>query len=216
LPRSVAPSRQSIAPLPERDDEYWLGLAREGNPELAARRHEVERERHSVDLARKQYYPDFRLGVEYARDGSGRMAMMDGGGADMLMGTISINVPIWRARYDAGLREAQSRLAAADRQVYTEEYALERQLKAALFTYRDGERRLRLYGGTLVPKARQSLVSTEAAYRAGEASFSDLIDTQRVLLEFQLAHERAAADRTSAQARIYALVGDTHQEGLTP
>lgn len=215
LPRPVAPSRQSIGVLPTRDDESWLAIARDANPELAARRHEIDRERHSVDLARKQYYPDFMFGVEYARNGSGRMAMMDGGGKDMLVGMVSINVPIRGARNDAGLREARSRLAAAGRQVHMEENSLESELKMALFAYRDGERRLRLYGGTLVPKARQSLASTETAYRAGEAGFSDLIDTQRVLLEFQLAHERAAADRAKAQARIYALAGDMNHEVAT-
>jgi outer membrane protein, heavy metal efflux system len=212
LPRPVAPSHQDIGILPQRDDESWLALARDANPELAARRHEVERERYSVDLARKQYYPDFMFGVEYARNGSGRMAMMDGGGKDMLVGMISINVPLRSARNDAGLREARSRLAAAGRQIHAEQNTLESRLKMALYAYRDGERRLQLYGGTLVPKARQSLASTEAAYRAGEAGFTDLVDTQRVLLEFQLAHERAAADRIRAQARIYALVGDTNHE----
>lgn len=213
LPRPVAPSRQGIGVLPQRDDESWLALAHDANPELAARRYEVERERHAVDLARKQYYPDFMFGVEYARNGSGRMAMMDGGGKDMLIGMISINVPLRGARNDAGLREARSRLAAAGRQVHAEQNTLESRLKMALYAYRDGERRLQLYGGTLVPKARQSLASAEAAYRAGDAGFSDLIDTQRVLLEFQLAHERAAADRARAQARIYALVGDMNHEG---
>lgn len=215
LPRPAIPSRQSIGVLPPHDDETWIALARDANPELVARRYEIERERHSVDLARKQYYPDFTFGVEYARNASGRMAVMDGGGKDMLMGTISINVPIRGARNDAALREASSRLAAAGRQVRADESTLESELKMALFAYRDGERRLRLYGGTLVPKARQSLASTEVAYRAGNAGFSDLIDTQRVLLEFQLAHERAAADRIKAQARIYALVGHRDHEVST-
>jgi outer membrane protein TolC len=53
------------------------------------------------------------------------------------------------------------------------------------------------------------MASTESAYRVGDAGFSDLIDAQRVLLEFELAHERAAADRGKALARIRALVGAT-------
>lgn len=215
LPQPPAPSHQRIAGLPERDDEAWLALARQASPELAASRHEVQRERQTVELARKEFYPDFMVGLEYARDGSARMAMMDGGGRDMLVGMISINIPIRRARYDAGLREARSRLAAAGREVDAREYSLESELKMALFSYREGQRRLQLYGGTLVPKARQSLAATEAAYRAGDAGFSDLIDTQRLLLEFQLAHERAAADRARAQARIHALVGDMN-EGTAP
>jgi outer membrane protein, heavy metal efflux system len=212
LPTPAAPSSQPLPGLPEHDDETWLTLARGASPELAASRHDVQRERQAVELARKEFYPDIMLGLEYARRGSGRMAMMDGGGKDMLMGMISISVPIRRARYDAGLREAQSRLAEAGREAHFRQFALERELKAALFSYRDGQRRQKLYGGTLVPTARQSLANTESAYRAGDGGFSDLIDTQRTLLEFQLAHERAAADRAMAQARIHALVGEMNEE----
>ncbi|HVS17767.1 MAG TPA: TolC family protein, partial [Planctomycetota bacterium] len=207
------PSRQALRELPERDDQAWLVLARRDNPRLAALRHEVTREQESIALARKDYYPDIRLGLEYARDGSARMAMMDGGGTDMVMGMISLNLPIRRARYDAGVREAQARLGAATRSVRDQENRLDAELKGALFAYRDSARRMSLYGGTLVPKARQSMATTEAAYRAGASGFSDLIDAQRVLLEFQLAYERAAADRGKALARIRALVGAIDEGG---
>jgi outer membrane protein TolC len=138
---------------------------------------------------------------------------MDGGGADMVAGMISINIPIRRGRIDAGVREARARLNAATRDVQNQELSLDASLKSALFTYRDSGRRLHLYGGTLVPKARQSMAATEAAYRVGDASFSDLIDAQRVLLEFELAHERAAADRGKALARIRVLVGTGEDAG---
>ena len=207
LPEPGAPSSQPVAVLPERDDAAWLALAREWNPQLQAARHEIERERHGVALAEKSYYPDIRLGLEYARDGSARMAAMDGGGADMLLGMISVNVPIQRGRLDAEVNEARSRLHAADRDARARELAVESELQSALFAYREGERKLRLYRGTLVPKARHALEATEAAYRAGNASFMDLIDSQRSLLEFELERERAAADRAVAAARVRALAG---------
>lgn len=207
-----APSRQAAPELPERDDQDWLAMARVASPAVTAFRHEIERERQAVKLAQRAYYPDFMLGIEYARDGSARMARMDGRGADMLVGMISFNLPIRRARLEAGVNEARAQLAAASRQVQIEEHALEAELKAALFAHRDGARRLELYGGTLLPKARQSLATTETAYRAGTAGFSDLVDTQRVLLEFQLAHERAAADRAIAAARVRALAGHIDEE----
>jgi outer membrane protein, heavy metal efflux system len=212
LPAPDAPSRQAVAGLPEHDDETWLAMARANNPALAAYRHAAERERQSVALARRESYPDVMLGLEYGRDVGARMAMMDGGGRDMLVGMVSINVPIRRGRLDAVVSEARDRLAAAGRETYARELALENELKAALFAWREGKRRMHLYGGTLLPKARQSLAATETAYRAGEASFTDLIDAQRVLLEFQLAHERAAADRAQARARILALAGPLNQE----
>jgi len=203
-----APSRQPPAPLPELDDAQWLALARSRNPELAAAQHRVAREQRAVALARRDYYPDITFGLEYGRDATARMAARDGGGSDTLAGTVSFSLPIRRGRIAAGVREAEARAGAASRQAQAREYGLEAELKQALFIHRDSLRRASLYGGTLLPKARQSLASTEAAYRAGEAGFSDLVDAQRVLLEFALAHERAAADRAQAVARIRTLVGE--------
>lgn len=208
LPEPVAPSRQPLPSLPERDDAEWLARALAQSPELAAGRHDAEREARGIELARREYYPDFMIGVEYERGGSGRMARMDGGGSDMVAGMVSFSVPIRRARYDAGLAEARARHAAAGRALADRELGLEAELQAALFEYRDSVRKLELYGATLLPKARQSLATTESAYRTGEAGFSDLVDAQRVLLEFSLAHERAAVDRALAVARIKTLVGE--------
>lgn len=214
LPTPGAPSLELVPPLPPHDDEVWLTSARERNPDLAAYQHDIERERHGIALARREFYPDIMLGLEYERGTGARMAMMDGGGRDMLVGMISVNVPIRRGRLDAGVSEARARLAATGREAQARAYALETELKAALFAWRDGARRLQLYGGTLLPQARQSLATTETAYRAGEAGFSDLIDAQRVLLEFELAHERAAADRAIARGRILALAGEPIEEQI--
>jgi outer membrane protein, heavy metal efflux system len=203
----AAPSRQAPELLPELEDAQWLALARERSPDLAAAQHVVAREQQAIALARRDYYPNITLGLEYGRDASARMARMDGGGSDMLAGMISFSLPIRRGRIAAGVREAEARFGAAARQAQVREYGLEAELMQALFLHRDSIRRAGLYGGTLLPKARQSLASTEAAYRADEAGFSDLVDAQRVLLEFALAHERAAADRAQALARIRTLVG---------
>jgi outer membrane protein, heavy metal efflux system len=122
-------------------------------------------------------------------------------------------VPIWRSKYDAGVREMQARFDAAHRQIEGRGNRLETDMKTALYTYRDSHRKVALYGDTLLPLARQTLATTERAYTAGSAGFSDLIDAQRVLLEFALAYERAAADRSQAAARIQALVGRTTDGG---
>ncbi len=205
-------SAQMVFDLADFSDEQWIALAKESNPELAATRHDAAQQRHAIELAQKDYFPDFEIGVEYSRDGSARIAMMDDGGSDMVSLIATINLPIWRKKYDAGTREMMARFAEANRQVRSREDNLEAELKRALFSYRDSRRKVELYGGTLLSKANQSLAITEAAYRAGDAGFSDLIDAQRVLLEFALAHQRAAADCAQAFARVQTLVG--HDPGL--
>ncbi|NGX15735.1 TolC family protein [Wenzhouxiangella sp. XN24] len=207
-----APSTQPVPELPGLDDAQWLALARTYNPGLAAAEHAVARENRAEALARREYYPDVTLGLEYGRDASARMARMDGGGADTLAGMISFSLPIRRGRIEAGVREARARATAAARRAQAETFDLEAELRQALFVERDTARRMQLYGSTLLPKARQSLASVEAAYLTGEAGFSDLIEAHRVVLEFSLAHERAAADRALAIAGIRSLVGASFED----
>ncbi|MFO8084029.1 MAG: TolC family protein [Desulfobacterales bacterium] len=204
---SDRPSAQAIIDLAGYSDEKWLSLAKENNPELAAIRYDAKRQHHAIELARKDYYPDITLGVEYARDGSARMAGMDGGGADIVALMASFNLPVRLGKYGAGVREMAARFGETARQVQSREDNLEAEIKRALFDYRDSRRKVELYGGTLLPKAKESLAITEAAYRAGDTGFSDLVDAQRVLLEFSLVYERSFADSAKAFTRVQALIG---------
>lgn len=212
----VAPSAMLVTALPSVAADDWRAAALLHNPELAALQHGVSREMRGIALARQDSTPDVTVGVEYARNGSARMAMMDGGGSDMLMAMVSINLPIWREKYAASTREAKARFAAATHQVHDRRNTLAAELQRVLFDYRDADRKVGLYGGTLLPQAHHSLATVEAGYRTGDATFTDLVDSQRILLDFELAHERAAADRMIAVARLHRLVGIAPDQVQSP
>jgi len=205
----VQPTMQALEAVrvPELDDARLLAAAQRFNPSLAAARHAAAQQREAIALARKEGRPSFMVGVEYARDGSARMAMMDRGGSDMVMPMVSISVPLWREKYDAAVREAMANFSRATRQIQDETSTMHADLKRVLYDLRDAQRKVELYGGTLLPLARQSLATSQAAYRAAEAGFADVIDAQRVLLEFELAYERAVVQRVQAVARAQRLIG---------
>ena len=77
----------------------------------------------------------------------------------------------------------------------------------ALFKLRDAERQIDLYKNTLLPKANESLAATQRAYSAGASSFVDLIDSQRVLLNFELSYARSITDHNQARTLIEKLIG---------
>ncbi len=214
---NAALSRPTEAELPwptsipeekiETSDQEILTWLREASPQIREMEHQIERERHAIELARKQYYPDFTLGLNYIDTGSAAMPGAQDSGKDPLMATVSVNVPIWLARYSAAVREAQARHLAALKAKADRENTLGAEVKLVLYRFRDAERKIDLYRDTLVPKAEQSLKALDAAFRAGQASFLDLVDGQRILLEFQLAYERALADLAQRLAQLEMLVG---------
>jgi outer membrane protein TolC len=147
------------------------------------------------------------LGVGYVATGEALVPSTPDSGKDPLLATLSINIPIWRNRYRAGVREAAARREAARRNRVDRENELVSELQLALYDFRDAERKINLYRDTLLPQARSSLNVTEQSYQAGQGDFLDLIDAQRVLLEFQLAYERALASREQRLAQVEMLVG---------
>jgi outer membrane protein TolC len=132
---------------------------------------------------------------------------MEGSEDHMVVGMISVTLPIWREKYAAGVREAQLRHEAALKMRGDRENMLAADLKMAAFGLRDATRKIALYRDTLLPKARESLQSVEAAFRTGSANFVDLVDARRTLLEFQLMYERSLVDHAVRLAEIEMLVG---------
>ncbi|MHC5113077.1 MAG: TolC family protein, partial [Planctomycetota bacterium] len=189
------------------DGAMLFEVLRERSPELIALQEEIERERIGAEIARKDGLPDVTAGLAYTFvDERGDVAIAENGD-DAVLATVSVNLPIWREKYDAGVREALARrLAAAGRRGEAVN-RLASELQEALFEHEDARRRVGLYRDTLIPKATESLQASLGAFEQGKSDFLDLVDTQRTLLEFQLALERALVDRATSYARLERLVG---------
>jgi len=182
----------------------WLSLS---NPELRALTFNVEKARSALKLARQEYFPDFSIGLDYIITDEAAMPGLTDSGKDPIMLGFSISVPIWFEKYRAAAREAQARLRSAEKSLADRKNTLEAEVKLALYGARDAERKINLYRDTLIPKAKQSLRATETAFKAGTVDFLNLLDAQRLLLEFQLSYERALSDHTKKVAELEMLLG---------
>lgn len=188
-------------------EELLSGLI-QANPELKRLDSEIARRKRAVELARKDYFPDFTFGlawIDTARSIAGRRP--DDDGNDPLIAMVSVNLPIWRDKLAAAVREARHSHTMAVHRRTQKANSLAAELNMALFGFRDAERKIELYRDTLLPKARQAFEATQAAYRPGKASFSDLVDAERELLKSELDHQRALADRAQRLAELEMLVG---------
>jgi len=188
------------------DDQLfeWLG---KNNPHLIALRHRIAQQRKRMTLARMDGDPDITIAVDYIDTGSAVAPGVSDSGNDPVSVGVSVNLPIWRGKIDAAVAQALAEFGVASKLYEDRTNSLEAQLKTAIYYFQDAARKINLYRDTLVPKAKQSIKATEAAFRAGTAGFIDLVDTQRVLLEFQLAFERALTDQGNRLAEIELLVG---------
>lgn len=182
-------------------------LAIEWSPVLGSISQRVEQARIGTRVAHKDGYPDLTVGVEYIVTDEAANPSITESGDDPIMLTFGINLPIWREKYDAGVRESIAKRLSISRELDSSTNQLSAQVYKAWFEHTDADRRVRLYEGSLIPKAQESLSASLGGFRTGDSGFLDLLDTQRTLLEFSISAERARADRGNALATLNRLVG---------
>lgn len=188
-------------------DQEQIARLLQSNPELKALRHEIVQNQKKIELAKKDFYPDFTFGVNVIDTGDSPVGNPQDNGKDPVIASVSINIPLWHDKYAAAKRQARQKYYAARRLRTEQTNSLSSKLKMALYRFRDAERKVDLYGNALLPKAKESLKVTETGFRSASGSFTDLIDAQRILLEFALSYERALADRSQALAEVEKMVG---------
>ena len=180
------------APLPG-DLGSWLREMAEGNPELRGLTEAVAREDARVISAYRESLPDVTVGVDWLRTGDARMPGVVGSGDDPFAVSVGVNLPIGRAKYRAIVDEAEAGRASARQKLERRIDELAVALRHARFQHDDAARQIGLYRDTLLPRERQALSVTQAAYGQGGAVLLDVIDRRRALLAFEQAYWRACA-----------------------
>ncbi|MCP5005058.1 MAG: TolC family protein [Planctomycetes bacterium] len=194
--------------------------AKEESPELGMFKYRIERDKAAYKLAKKQYYPDFTFGFNYTILNdlpSSAMSSPIGEGRDAYSGTLSLNIPIFQKRkYDAGVREADARLKSSERDRRNRENMTLFGVKDFHFKVQTAERLVNLYRDIIIPQAEQSLKAAEAGYQSGQVDFLNLVDSQRVLLDFNLAYYSALSDFGTNLAELERVVGVEFTGKLDP
>jgi cobalt-zinc-cadmium efflux system outer membrane protein len=208
------PSSASL-PVPENipderismDKSELISLLRSDNPNLKALDYMAEKDNYMIGLADKEFYPDFTFGLNYINTDPRTDANPPDNGKDALIASVSVNIPLWQKKYSSLKREAQGEKRSVMRSREELENSLISDLELAIFELRDADRKIILYRDTLLLKAEQNININQLAFASDKADFLNLIDAQRVLLEFQLAEKKALADYGKALAEIEMLTG---------
>ena len=155
------------------------------NPQLLAFRDEINAANENVKLAKAYQLPDITMGVGWV-DTAKRSANVSDNGKDPIMGTISVDMPIWFEANKARIRQARHLKNMTEIRFTSELLNSQANLEDALFQHEDTQRRIKLYRSILVPKSAESWKVTQNRYINQLASYNDMIDTLQTLLEFEL------------------------------
>ncbi len=175
------------------------------SPEVLMLDSETTKAERARSLARRGYFPDLTIGVDYIVTGEAAMPV-DDSGKDPLSVSASVGVPLWFGKHAAAVREQTERLAAARQTRRQKENELSAKLEMALYDVDDARRRVALYANEILPDAEASLASARAAYASGDLSFDSVVAAEQTALEMELAMETARVDAALAAAGLRRLL----------
>jgi len=194
VPNQLPPERRI-----ELTDERLIELAAKGNPEFAALSREIAGRKDAVALAKLQYLPDISIGVSADLKGI----------AQNLVGMATVPW-IRHEAIDAAIAQAEANLRSAQAMRRQTRYDLVAQTIMDIFTIRDADRQLDVFGHAIVPRAKQSITLARAAYESGRLSLLELLDFQRSLI----AIERLVANLRVMRAKSMADLEAVTAQGL--
>ena len=193
-------------PLPYSSDEL-LALVRQQNPQVRAQQEAVRGAGLQVDLARKDFYPDFNVQFMWQRTDPEKFRAY-------YMLTFGMKLPIYFARRQRPeLAESVEELNASRRQY-------EAGVQQAYFDVRDqyikaqtDANLLKIYQQGLIPQAASTFSAGMAAYQAGREDFQTLLSSFLDVLHLDLGYWSTLAEHETSLARIQQLTGiRVHQD----
>ena len=177
------------------------------NPTLAALRLQSDIRANQAQVAQLQGRPDFTL--RYGRIFTEKAINpgIDGSGDDPQYVGLGVNIPLWVAKTQHLENAAHEAKMESELQIKDAELRLGNELDSSLFQFRNTEQQLERYRVALIPQAENALTTLLKAYQTGTSNFSDLLETEKLLLDLKKDQANLKRIRWKAHADIQALIG---------
>jgi outer membrane protein TolC len=159
-----------------------------------------------VNLAEKDFYPDFTLGAGYAfrqNTPSGDTR------SDFASVRLSMNVPIYAGRKQSkAVDQRQSELLQERYSLLDEHHKIQAEIAAKAAEYQHAKEKLGLLEHEIIPQAQQTVTSLMAGYQVSQTAFTDLLRTQLSFLQYQTQYWQALTNTQEILAELSAEVGE--------
>ena len=190
-----------------------LERAKTTRPQLQAQTARMSAARSRVELEKKEYAPNFKVGAMYGLrggsnpDGSRR--------SDFGSIVFSMNLPIYTgSKQDRAVDQRNAEWIEQKYQLHDQQNRVASQVQQAITDYRRGGEQTRLFQQEIIPQARQTVDAMLAGYQVGKVDFLSLIRAQTTLYDYETQYWKALSAANQAMARLIAAVGDLNEEAI--
>jgi len=192
------PAKVTKAGFPYPNNQLYE-IARSHFPLLQVQEQEIQRSQHRVELARRDFYPDFALGFS---------AVERSGSSEMYGIMVNAKVPLyfWR-KQQPELSSATMSLDSARKQRDNTTAQLNAKVKDLYLTATTSERLVDLYRNGVIPQARLALESAIAGYQVGSLDFLAMMDSFFTVLDYEIKYYEVFSEFHKALAQLEPYTG---------
>jgi cobalt-zinc-cadmium efflux system outer membrane protein len=196
----IEPSELAETALPITFEEL-LSATKVQNPEISGAEKIVERRKLQVDLARKDFYPDFNVQYMWQRTDPAQFRAY-------YMLSVGIKVPIYHSRKqrpELAQAEAELNRSRSESEVQSQQVAFD--VRSEYETAEKTTELLKIYREGLLPQTRAGFQAGIAAYQNNRQDFQALLASFLDVLHLDEEYWKNIAEREAAMARLEQLTG---------
>jgi outer membrane protein TolC len=197
------PPKDIGEPMPLLEPKSLRAEALARRPDLQALASHIAAEQASLDLAYKEFYPDFEPFFMYDRFMGNASANRD---LATMLG-VKLNLPLWQSRRRGAVAEAEARLAQRRAELDTLSDRIDLQIHEAYELVRESEQVLLKLRNEILPAAEQNLKAARADYPTGLAPAASVIEAERSRLMLYEHYYEAIADYHRRLATLERAIG---------
>ena len=196
----IEPADLKESPLLQ-DYQELLRAAKAQNPELAASQKMIDKQSLQVDLARKDFYPDFNVQYMWQRTDPTQFRAY-------YMLSFGVRVPIYRSRKQKPeLEQAQSEELRARSELEAQSQQVASELRAQYVVAQQTTELLKIHREGLAPQARSAFQSGLAAYQSNKQDFQPVLIAFLDVLHLDEEYWQNLAEYETAIARLEQITG---------
>lgn len=195
LGRPVELPRPSL----EKSAEDLAAMAEAHSPLLQGKQRMVEQSAFEVSSRKKDFLPDMLLsGGWFTR----------GDKPDVWQASVMFKVPLYFWNKSTGVKAANADLHSSQYDLDAAKLSVLARVRELYSAARTAEHHLNLYNTGIIPQAGQALQSATSNYRVGKTDFTSLLDSQGLLLKYQLMEQEELVNLQKTLSMIGEMTGE--------
>ncbi len=199
LGRPVELPRPSL----EKSAEDLSAMAGAHSPLLQGKQRMVEQSAFEVSSRKKDFLPDMLLSGGWFTRGEK---------PDVWQASVMFKVPLYFWNKSTGVKAANADLRSSQYDLDAARLSVAARVRELYAMARTSEHHLNLYGTGIIPQAGQALQSATSNYRVGKTDFMSLLDSEGLLLKYQLMEQEELVNLHKTLSMIGEMTGEEHYE----